>query len=303
MKYAPQLADTCKDPSKYWGDARYGMEPKFDGVRILAERWTDGDHVLYYTRNDKLHHGEKYRAINEELEKIFPEGTILDGEFLVVRDGEIAHDCGEVTGYLNRKDPDGDVEHRLIYIVFDLLMLDGHDARAFSFAERRKLLERAFDGVKTSRVSLTLQVEPDESVYDSFLERGYEGVMIKRLDAPYASGKRGYGLFKVKPQDDDEVVIMGYKAGQGSFSGMVGAIVFGQYKDGVLTERGTCSGMDMKIRKQLTEWLINGNKCVDCYEVITIKHHGITKHDNFRHPQFKTFRPDRDADEIIWTTQ
>jgi ATP-dependent DNA ligase len=87
---------------------------------------------------------------------------------------------------------------------------------------------------------------------------------------------------------------MGYKEGQNGFTGMVGAIVFGQYDEtGALTERGRCSGMDLATRREISE-----NRDGFLGSVIEVAHHGVIKN-KLRHPQFKRFRPDKNAEQVL----
>jgi ATP-dependent DNA ligase len=124
--------------------------------------------------------------------------------------------------------------------------------------------------------------------------------MVKWLDAPYGSGKRGAGWWKLKPQATVDVVVMGYKPGEGSFEGLVGAIMFGQYDNGKLIYRGKCSGMDLTERYDFTE---NADDYIGT--VIEVAHMGLMEPSSeyplgaFRHPQFKRTRPDRNAESVV----
>jgi ATP-dependent DNA ligase len=148
-----------------------------------------------------------------------------------------------------------------------------------------------------------------------------EGTIVKDPAKPYASGKRGHGWTKFKANDEMDVVIMGYKMGENSFTGLIGAIEFGQYQEQdscpacsndpagqrwlcsnrphpmVLTPRGRCSGMDMKKRKEISA---DPEKFVG--QVISLAYMGIMPSGSPRHPQYKRFRPDKPAKDCTWTT-
>jgi ATP-dependent DNA ligase len=105
---------------------------------------------------------------------------------------------------------------------------------------------------------------------------------------------------RLKPQTTIDAVIMGFKPGENGFSGLVGAVVFGQYdENGTLVERGRCSGMDMRTRIDMTQnfeskWM---------GAVVEIAHMGVSigegESGRFRHPQFKRRRTDKALHEVV----
>lgn len=271
-------------------------EPKLDGWRLLIHRAEDGVHT--YSRAGKCQDG-KLPAIEAEVEARFPAGTWLDGEAVAMRveSGAIVHDWNTVQSVLGSSPKKAAAKSGPISImVFDLIAHGGTDARSLPFGKRRDLLERIFAEAKMEKLLLAPQLEPTEGSVDALLAQGFEGMVIKDRTAPYASGKRGQGWTKIKPSADEDVVIMGYKEGENGFTGLVGAVVFGQMKDGKLVERGRCSGMDMATRKAISKdrdgWL---------GEVIEISRWDIMESGKFRHPQMKRKRVDKAPDECAWS--
>jgi len=272
---------------KGWSLNGHVMEPKFDGWRLLVHVGPNG--VDFFTRTGKSHKG-KLPHIEAALSHM-PVHTWLDGEVVALDDNGMP-EWGAVQSVLGSNGID--FGGNLIYFAFDLLAYNSLDIRRLPLSERRNALATAL--TPTANVRITPQFPADHTLHDQLVEQGYEGTIIKNPARPYASGKRGQGWFKLKATDEMDVVIMGFKPGESSFAGMVGAIEFGQYQNGVLTPRGRCSGMDMKFRKELTA---DPNKYIG--QVISMAHMGIMPSGSPRHPQFKRLRTDKPAKDCTWS--
>jgi bifunctional non-homologous end joining protein LigD len=298
---AEGLAQNAEKPkpgitlAKFSG-SRYIGEPKWDGWRLLVHRHENG--VSLYTRTGKSHDGS-LPEIEAELAANLPVGTWLDTEAvaMTMQDGKIVHHWNAVQSVLGSGTGKAAAQSHLITLVaFDLIAHGNIDARGLSFAKRRELLEGVMGGVEWKRVILSPQVTPTDDTVDALLSQGFEGMVIKDREARYASGKRGKGWTKIKPQDTEDVVVMGFKPGENGFAGMVGAVIFGQYKDGELVERGRCSGMDMKTREHMT-----ANPDAWIGTVIEVAHMGVMESGSWRHPQMKRKRDDKPATACEWT--
>lgn len=265
------------------------MEPKLDGFRLLAFRGPNG--VDTFTRTGKSQKG-KLPHIEAALSAL-PENTWLDGEICAL-DPDGLPEWGKVQSKMgsNAGDPTGS----LTYVVFDALTYGGLDIRPLPMADRRTALATILAGVSDTRVTLSAQRPATHSYHDALVEEGHEGTIVKDPTASYASGKRGHGWTKFKANDEMDVVIMGFKDGENSFAGMIGAIEFGQFKDGVLTYRGRCSGMDMKMRKALSN-----DRPGHMGKVISLAYMGIMPSGSPRHPQYKRFRTDKLPIDCEWT--
>lgn len=275
---------------------RFVGEPKLDGWRLLAHRTENGVHL--YSRSAQSYTGSLPK-IEAEIAATFPPGTWLDGEAVALRieGGQLVHDWASVQSVLGSGTAKAAAQSDGIsYMVFDLLAHGDIDARGVPFAKRRELLERAFEGTELQRLILIPQLQPTEATVDALLAQGFEGMVVKDRQARYASGKRGHGWTKIKPATTEDVVVMGFKPGENGFAGMVGAVVFGQYVEGELVERGRCSGMNMQTRKAMTAdpdaWLGT---------VIEISRWDIMESGSFRHPQMKRKRSDKAPHECTWT--
>jgi len=247
---------------------RFVLEPKLDGWRILAEIAEDGCH--FYSRSGKEY---THRGLAYEMADIFPVGTWFDGEMV-----------GENWGSVQSEMTDGGSNaSNLRYVVFDVLAIEGIDARSLPLSSRRTLLNDMFHLNEFAYMELIFQLPTasDENV-QRLLSEEYEGGVVKALDAPYGSGRRGGGWFKIKPQETMDVVVMGFKSGA---RGPCSSIVFGQYVNGKLKRLGSCSGYKQSEAPD-ESWVGT---------VIEIAYHGGIE--GLRHPQFKRRRPDKRAED------
>lgn len=274
------------------------IQAKLDGIRLLAHVTEDG--AFLYARSGNSKSG-KLPHVEASLAENLPAGTWLDGEAVVFNsDGTQA--WGKAQSVLGAN-PGHSESAQVAYVVFDLIAHGGIDARPLPFSKRRELLKAVFAQADfDSSVVLIPQAEASEEAHEDNLANGFEGSVVKHLDAPYRSGVRGAGQFRLKPQATVDAVVMGFKDGKSSFEGLVGALVFGQFDPatGKLVERGACSGFDFQTRVDITN-----HKDAWLGRVIEVAHHGAmpptaaNPHGALRHPQFKRTRTDKDAMECV----
>ena len=280
------------------------LEPKFDGWRLIAIVGEDGECRIYNPREGNEMTG-KLPAIEAALAEALPPGSVVDGEAVAfaVEEDRLVQKWGKAASVLGSGTAKAALGSGAItFVVFDLLAHGGLDARSLSYQKRRGLLESLFDAADfgTAQIILVPQLAATDASHETLIEAGYEGSVVKHLDAPYASGKRGKGWFKVKPVATVDAIITGYTEGENGFLGYIGAVTFGQYnEDGILVPRGKCSGMDWDVRKDLT-----ANREANLNRVIEVAHEGtfpVSKEHPlgaFRFPRFKRFRDDKPATEV-----
>jgi ATP-dependent DNA ligase len=213
----------------------WAYEQKYDGFRAIA--FVAGDELRLQSRGGK------------DLRRYFPELRFPPGEYVV--DGEIVIDApggGEAFGALQQRiHPAASRIERLAgelpasFIAFDLLSRDGSELLDRPFSERRASLE-SIEGLRRAELVL------DPSGAEAWLEHA-EGVVAKRLDAPYAPGKRT-GMVKVKRQRTIDCVIVGYRPGKAAES--VGSLILGLFEpDGNLRVVGHSSGFNAAEKREL----------------------------------------------------
>lgn len=208
----PQLA-TLVDAAPE-GDWCY--EIKFDGYRILAR--IEGSDVRLFTRNGhdwtaKLPHQVA------ALKKLKLKSAWLDGEMVVADDNGVA----DFQALQNAFDTEHD--ERIVYYLFDLPWLDGHDLRQLPLDERRATLEKILaDPPPALRYSASF-AEPVQSLLASACQLNLEGLIGKRRDSVYVE-RRSSDWIKLKCQQRQEFVIVGYTDPKGSRSAF-GALLLG----------------------------------------------------------------------------
>ena len=212
----------------------YAAEWKWDGVRVQAV----------------LEGGERrlYSRTGDEISKTFPDlmqaldfKGVVDGELLVIRDGEVAP-FGDLQQRLNRKTVDAKLLAAFPAAIraYDLLADGPEDLRALPFTERRRRLEAFTALAASSRLDLSPLV-PFESWdqlarlrADPPVGAAAEGLMLKRWDSPYEAGRPKGPWFKWKrdPYRID-AVLMYAQRGHGKRSSF-----YSDYTFGVWTEDG-----------------------------------------------------------------
>ena len=228
----PQLA---KGASELPVGPQWCYEQKFDGFRAIA--FVDGERLVLQSRGAK------------DLTRYFPELALPPGHYVL--DGEIVIDGegdAQAFGALQQRiHPAASRIERLAgewpasYVAFDLLELDGVDLRPEPFELRREALDR-LEGIRRS----TLVRDPVQArawLADT------EGVVAKRLDAPYAAGKRT-AMVKVKRVRTIDCVVMGYRPG--TVADTVGSLILGLYgPDGQLRPVGHTSAFNAARKREL----------------------------------------------------
>jgi ATP-dependent DNA ligase len=295
---APQVAKTAATVVEAAADRPAVLEPKYDGWRILAER-DEGGELTLWTRTGNPVTG-KCPAIEAELLRWMPPGSTLDGEVVAFErglDGHV-HSWNSVQAALGAGVAKATARSGgLTYVLFDVLRWGGVDWRTEPFHVRRTLLDSMVPAFKSDSVEVAPQLTATDEEYERLLALGYEGGVVKWLDAPYASGQRGKGWFKLKATATIDAVISGYKPGENGLTGMVGAIEFSQYdaEGDTWVHRVRCSGMGMAVRAEITahqdEYL---GRVIEVAHMGVMPPHEGKPYGAFRHSQFKRFRDDRD---------
>jgi len=204
---------------------RYGWELKWDGVRAVAYVRNGGLRLLSRNDKDMTASYPELRA----LARLVAEPLVLDGEIVALRDGR--PDFGLLQNRMNVRAPSRELVSSIPvhYYVFDLLHRDG-----------RSLLGEPYTGRREQLAGLALDSEevrtprwyPDSAadVLAASIEQGLEGVVGKPLTSRYHPGKRREWI-KVKNVRHQEVVVAGWKPGEGSRANTIGSLLVGIYDD------------------------------------------------------------------------
>jgi bifunctional non-homologous end joining protein LigD len=207
----PQLCTSVERPP---GGEGWGHEIKFDGYRMQL-RVEHGEAKLLTRKG--LDWTAKFSAIAEEAASL-PD-AIIDTE-VVALDSHGQPDFAALQAALS----DGDTDN-LICFAFDLLYAEGEDLRRLPLSERKERLDALLKAARGRRKEgLIRYVEHFETGGDAILQSAcklsLEGIVSKKLDAPYRSG-RSEGWTKAKCRAGHEVVIGGWKTTNGKFRSLL----------------------------------------------------------------------------------
>lgn len=205
-------------------DDRWLVEAKLDGVRCIAHR--DGDRVSLRSRTDKPM-DRAYPDLADALRAQPLDRFIVDGE-VVAFDGE--HTSFErLQGRLGVSDERAARLSPIVvsYCLFDLLALDGRDTTGLPLRDRQTLLADAFEFAGPLRRSIPEPGSRAEELFAAACTRGAEGLVVKRADSAYRSGRSADWL-KLKCVRDQELVVGGWTGAHGSRGGF-GALLVGYY--------------------------------------------------------------------------
>ncbi|HEX7671475.1 MAG TPA: DNA ligase D, partial [Polyangiaceae bacterium] len=195
-------------------------EVKLDGYRIIARR--SGKNVALITRGGK-DWTERMPVVRDAVLALplpLPTSVILDGEVVVLDSRGISN-----FQLLQNSLGDGNA-NALVYVVFDLLYLNGKDIRHVPLAQRKELLEKLLEGEASDHIRLSEHVETSGAAFFAeACKRKLEGIVSKRASEPYRGG-RGHGWVKTKCLGRQEFVIGGYTNPGGSRSHL-GALLVG----------------------------------------------------------------------------
>lgn len=210
-------------------------EWKWDGIRIQII--SDGNRTLLYSRT-----GEDISGSFPELQ--MPQGFVgaIDGELLARRgnQGELAPATfNDLQQRLNRKKPLAKlVESYPVFVrAYDLIQLDQEDYREKTTMERRERLETLISEVRPNLMDISTPVRFDtflqlDDMRQSPPDAAIEGVMLKRKDAPYVSGRTAGLWYKWKKSPlTADVVLMYAQRGHGKRSGIYSDFTFGAWTD------------------------------------------------------------------------
>jgi len=197
----PMLATLTDGP---FDDPDWIFEVKWDGYRVIAK--AESGSAVLLSRNG-IDVTKKYTQLAEAVAALGHD-AVLDGE-LVALDAK-----GKPRFSLMQNS--GSSAAALAYFAFDLLFLDGEDLRSLPLIERKERLA-AIVPKTGSIIHFSDHIEKNGKKYFAAAQKQeLEGVMAKRKDSVYRSGKRTDDWLKVKTEKRQEVTIVGYTKPKGS---------------------------------------------------------------------------------------
>jgi bifunctional non-homologous end joining protein LigD len=222
----PMLAKNGRIPES--DSDEWAYEIKWDGIRALGY----AEHGRWFMLSRRL---EDVTARYPELapigELLAERAAILDGEVVALdEDGRPRFQL--IQSRMGLTSPSV-IKARAArtpvdYVIFDLLHLDGHSVRELPYTRRRELLEElGLDGPRwrTPRY----RHGGGASLLEAARLQGLEGIVAKRCDSPYRTGRRSSEWVKERVWRTQEFVVGGYIPGEGRRSNRVGSLLVGYY--------------------------------------------------------------------------
>jgi bifunctional non-homologous end joining protein LigD len=310
-RLVPMLAKAGPLPKD---DGRWAHEVKWDGVRAIA--YVDGGDVRLCSRS--------LRDITRHYPEILDPGSlaggraVLDGE-VVALDEQARPDFQLLQRRMHVTDERSIARLRdevpVVFVVFDLLWLDGRDHMRDRYDERREALA-ALELDAPCWTAPTHHVGQGEALLAASRERGLEGIVAKRLDCPYTPGRRSSGWVKVKNVKRASLVIAGWLPGEGKRRNRIGALLMGYYEDDVFRYAGRVgTGFNEAELDRLSALLApherpttpfgdrrapRGSIFVEPRFVCDVDYVEWTRERTLRAPSYKGIRDDIEPRAVVW---
>ena len=288
--------------------AQWAFEGKWDGYRVLV----DANHGRLNLRSrrgrDVTDEYPQFAALAADLAD---HHVILDGE-AVALDEEGVPSFGEMQNRARST--------RVEFWAFDILYLDGRSLLKAKYSDRRSLLEALAEGGNLI-VPEPLPGDGPEA-FEYARKKRWEGVVAKKRDSTYQPGRRSASWIKDKIWNTQEVVIGGWRKGEGGRSSGIGALMLGIPADGGLQFVGRVgTGFTDKALKNLKDTLkpletdespfnarlstvgARGVTFVRPELVGEVRYSERTSDDRLRQPSWRGLRPDKEPSEVVWESR
>ena len=297
----PMLATLTDEPfdGKDWL-----FEIKQDGYRTIAE--VEAGSVKLYSRNN-LSFTTRFAPIANALASTSHD-AVYDGEVVVL--DERGRSSFQLLQNFNETGA-GDIH----YFIFDLLYLDGRDLRNLPLIERKSILQTVIPDHPLLHYSDHVE-ESGKAFFDVLREQNLEGMIAKRKESRYQTGKRTRDWLKIKTSLRQEAIICGFTAPRGSRK-RFGTLVLGAYDDkGKLRHIGhSGGGFDERSIAAIHEMLLPLVQPASPFDdpfkekmtvtwvrptvVCEVAFSEWTDEGMMRHPVFLGLREDKDARSVV----
>ncbi|HET9889876.1 MAG TPA: ATP-dependent DNA ligase [Mycobacterium sp.] len=284
--------------------SQWAFEGKWDGYRLLLE----ADHGALRVRSRRGREvTQEYSELRSLAEDLAEHHVILDGEAVVL-------DASGVPSFHEMQNRGRG--SRVQFWAFDVLYLDGRSLLRATYRDRRKVLEML--GAGSDLIVPELLPGDGAQALESSGKRGWEGVIAKRRDSTYQPGRRSSSWIKDKHWQTQEVVIGGWKAGEGGRSSGIGSLLMGiPTAEGLHFAGRVGTGFterDLANLKKTLEPLhtdespfhpplprneARGVTYVEPVLVGEVRYSEWTPDDRLRQSSWRGLRPDKEASEVV----
>jgi bifunctional non-homologous end joining protein LigD len=300
--------------------AEWAVEMKWDGVRALA--FIENGQVRLVSRA-----GKDISATYPDLAGLGAAVTggqaLLDGEIVAFTDGRPDFEALQPRMHV----ASADAAFRLSslipvsYLAFDVLQADGVRLTSLPYVERRQILNTLIPNGPRWLAPPHFPGPDLDAVRAASVANGLEGVVVKRLDSVYEPGARPGSWLKVKNQLRQEVVVAGWKPGQGNRTGLVGSLLVGVHAAAGLVYAGHVgTGFSDSVLRMLTGRLQALRRPDSPFDgpvppeyarpavwveprlVIDVEFHRWTRAGRMRAPAYRGLRDDKDPADVVRET-
>lgn len=284
--------------------SQWAFEGKWDGYRLLF----DADHgsMLLRTRSGRDVTSE-YPGLAVVAAEFADHHVLFDGEVVALTEDGVPS-FSEMQNRVRAT--------RIEYWAFDLLYLDGRSLMKAKYRDRRKLLETLADG---SNLIVPEQFPGNGAeALEYSRKHKWEGVVAKKWDSTYQPGRRSSSWIKDKNWNTQEIVIGGWRQGEGGRSSGIGALLMGiPGEDGLDFVGRVGTGFTekelTKLKKLLTPLQTDqspfntrlsgvdarGVTYVEPVHVGEVRYGEWTSDDRLRHPSWRGLRPDKKPGDVV----
>jgi DNA ligase-1 len=271
------------------------LEPKLDGVRVVTIINAENKTAVMYSRNGKIL--ENFSHITEAIEKnieLFERSMVLDGEM-------VSSSFQALMKQVHRKSDVQSEDARLM--LFDILPVSEFQAGKSTLGQKRRSallrsMKPAFDKIGSIDIIPQIEVDLDGLVGElefkqynkDAIESGFEGIMIKDVDAKYEC-KRTVSWLKMKPFIEVSLTVVAVEEGTGKNEGRLGAVICEGEDDGKQIRVNVGSGFTDADRDEF--W---ADKETVVGQIIEVRADAATKNQDseevysLRFPRFLRFR-------------
>ncbi len=299
--YSPMLA-TLGSVEKLTA-AQYAFEGKFDGYRLLVE--VDHGKLRLQSRSGRDMTND-YPQLQSLAADLAEHAVILDGEVVALDEHDVPN-----FGEMQNRSRDSRIE----FWAFDILMLDGRSLLRARYRDRRRVLETFAEG--TDLIVPPLLPGDGPEALECSRKKSWEGVVAKKWDSTYQPGRRSAAWIKDKNWKTQEVVIGGWRTGNGGRSSGIGALLMGIPGEGGLRFAGRVgTGFTEKDLIRLKDILVplrtdespfstklsgpdaKGVSYVRPELVGEVRYSEATSDGRLRHPSWRGLRPDKEPADV-----
>jgi len=232
--------------------AKTGTEKDLDNPMMAAELKADGTHIRLDKKEKARIFGRPKKSGTPEYTDRLPElieaAQAIPGEFTLIGEAVVYDENGRTwfEGSQRRcstedpaKIPLKAAKYPVLMLTFDIIELDGKDLRSHTYLSRKDILfDLLEETTQKDIVPLPHVVENKRDFYQELVDRGEEGVILKRINSTYQHD-RSKDWLKIKKWDVERLLVVGWTPGEGRRADQFGALILAKQDDnGRLVFRG-----------------------------------------------------------------